>query len=198
VGHYLFLTNPLWTAIFAITYIPFFAVGMWAAQRERNFAKGENRDRGSKVVIYILSFGGLIAAFVLAPYVPQARIAVPPLLVFTTAIVMVWSGAALYAWAVQTLDTAFRTSVTLVEGQRLITKGPYRILRHPAYTGGILIFAGMGLAIGNWLSFAITTIAAVIAYAVRIHVEEMALRERFGVEFEANRKRTWAVIPLVW
>jgi protein-S-isoprenylcysteine O-methyltransferase len=161
-------------------------------------AKGENRDRGSKALIYILSFGSLFAAFVLPPYVPQARIALAPLPVFATAIALVWVGAALYAWAVRTLGTSFRTSVTLLEGQRLITKGPYRILRHPAYTGGILIFAGMGLAIGNWLSFAITTIAAVVAYGVRIRVEEMALRERFGAEFEANRKRTWAVIPLVW
>jgi len=37
-----------------------------------------------------------------------------------------------------------------------------------------------------------------IAYAWRIRVEETALRERFGAEFDAHRKRTWAIIPLVW
>lgn len=198
MDRYLFLANPLWTAIFWVTYAAFFAVGMWAANRERNLAKGENRDRGSKAVIYILSFGGMFAAFLLAWYVPAARIALPPTPVFATGIALVWSGVALYAWAVLTLGTWFRTSVTLLEGQHLITKGPYRILRHPAYTGGILIFVGIGLVIGNWLSFAVSSIAALIAYGVRIRVEEMALRERFGVEFEANRKRTWAVIPLVW
>jgi protein-S-isoprenylcysteine O-methyltransferase len=198
VVRYLFLANPLWTAIFWITYAAFFAVGMWAASRERNMAKGENRDRGSKGVVYIFSFLGMGAAFLLAWYFPTARIALSPLPVFTTGIVLVWTGVALYAWAVQTLGTSFRTSVTLLEGQRLITKGPYRILRHPAYTGGILIFAGIGLAIGNWLSFAAASLAAVIAYGVRIRVEERALRERFGAEFEANRRRTWAVIPLVW
>jgi len=109
-----------------------------------------------------------------------------------------WSGIALYVWCVRTLGTSFRTSVQLLDGQRLVTRGPYRVLRHPAYTGGILIFAGTGLAIGNWLSFAAATLAAVIGYGFRIRVEERALKERFGAEFEANRRRTWAVIPLVW
>jgi protein-S-isoprenylcysteine O-methyltransferase len=198
VDRYLFLANPLWTATFWVTYAAFFAVGMWAASREREMAKGENRDRGSKGVVYVFSFLGMGSAFLLAWYVPQARIALPALPVFATGIVLVWAGVALYIWAVQTLGTSFRTSVTLLDGQRLITRGPYRILRHPAYTGGILIFAGIGLDIGNWLSFAAMTLAAVTAYAVRIRVEEKALRERFGAEFEANKKRTWAVIPLVW
>jgi protein-S-isoprenylcysteine O-methyltransferase Ste14 len=198
VSHYLFFANPVWTAVFAVTYAAFFGVSMWAAGRERNLAKGENRDRGSKIIVTVFTFLGMGAAFVLPWYAPQARIALPPLPVFATAIAMVWLGVAVYTWAVRTLGTSFRTSVTLLDGQRLITKGPYRILRHPAYTGGILILSGIGLAIGNWLSFATMSSAAVIAYGVRIRVEEAALRERFGAEFDANRNRTWAVIPLVW
>ncbi len=198
VVHYLFQANALWTTIFWITFAMFFVVGMWAAQRERNMAKGENRDGGSKPVIYFFSFLGVGLAFVLPWYVPAARIALPPAAVFATGIALTWLGVLLYAWAVRTLGTSFRTSVTLLDGQRLITRGPYRVLRHPAYTGGILIYAGIGLAIGNWLSFAAMTLLVAIGYAVRILVEEKALRERFGAEFDANRKRTWAVIPLVW
>lgn len=198
VQHYLFQTNPLWAAVFWVTYTAFLAVGMWAASRERNMVKGENRDRGSKGIVYVFSFLGMGTAFLLPWYLPSARIALPALPVFAIGIALVWAGVALYAWAVRTLGTSFRTSVTLLEDQRLITRGPYRILRHPAYTGGILIFAGIGLAVGNWLSFGAASLAALIAYAQRIRVEEMALHERFGTEFEANKKRTWAVIPFVW
>lgn len=198
MGHYLFLTNPLWTAAFWLTFLGFMAAGMWAASRERRMAKGEDRDRGSKLAIYFFTFLGLGLAFALARYAPAARIALPPGPVFATGLALSWIGIALYAWAIVTLGTSFRTSVTLLEGQRLITRGPYRILRHPAYTGGILIFTGIGLAIGNWLSFAAASLAVAIGYAWRIIVEEKALRERFGAEFDANKKRTWAVFPLVW
>ena len=111
---------------------------------------------------------------------------------------MFWVGLLLYTWAVLTLGAFFRVSVQLLDGQRLVTSGPYRLLRHPAYTGGILIFTGIGLATGNWISVAAATLSVTIAYAWRIHVEEIALRERFGAEFEAQRRRTWAVIPLIW
>jgi len=114
------------------------------------------------------------------------------------AIALLWAGLLLYIWAVLTLGAFFRTSVQLLDGQQLVRRGPYRVLRHPAYTGGILLFAGIGLAAGNWISALVAPLAAVVAYAWRIHVEELALRERFGAAFESHRKRTWAVLPPVW
>ena len=47
--------------------------------------------------------------------------------------------------------------------------GPYRVLRHPSYTGGLLTMVGIGLAIGNWLSLLLVVLAA---YGYRIQVEE--------------------------
>ena len=117
---------------------------------------------------------------------------------FATAIILLWAGTALYPWAAITLGAFFRTSVQLLHGQQLVTHGPYRILRHPAYTAGVLVFTGIGLAMGNWLSLAGAVLPVMIAYVWRIRVEETALRERFGPEFDAHRARTWAIIPLVW
>ena len=195
---YLFLERASWAAIFWTTYVLFFAVTMWVHQRERSLAKGENRDRGSRPLIYLMSYVGAALAFI-APYVvPEARIELPHAPVFYTAMAMFWAGALLYPWAAVTLGSNFRTAVQLLDGQRLVTRGPYRVLRHPAYTGGILVFAGIGLAVGNWVSFAAATLAVMVAYAWRIRVEEKALAERFGEEFAAHRRRTWAVIPLVW
>jgi len=195
---YLFLERPAWAAIFWVSYVAFFFVTMWVHGRERGKVQGDNRDRGSRAGIYVLSFVGVAVAFA-GPYLmPSARIALPPLPVFVVAIVLFWSGAVLYPWAAITLGAFFRTSVQLLDGQRLVTRGPYRILRHPAYTAGVLVFAGIGLAMGNWLSFAGAVLSVALAYAWRIRVEEMALRERFGAEFDAHRKRTWAIIPLVW
>lgn len=57
---------------------------------------------------------------------------------------------------------------------------------------------GFGLAFGNWASFAAAVLGIFLGYGFRIFIEEAALRERFGEAFEVHRKRTWAVIPLMW
>ena len=129
---------------------------------------------------------------------PSARIALPHEAVFIVAMALLWAGILLYRWATLTLGAFFRTQVTLLDGQRLVMRGPYRLLRHPAYSGGILVYAGIGLAIGNWLSAIAMPLSLIVAYGRRIRIEEAALRERFGVEFEANRTRTWAIIPFIW
>jgi protein-S-isoprenylcysteine O-methyltransferase len=195
---YLFLERPLWGTVFALSYVAFFMVGMWAGYRERGMPRGEDRDRGSRVIIYILTFTGIALAFVAPRFFPSARIVLPDELVFVAAMTVFWSGIVMYCWAISTLGAAFRTSVQLLDEQRLVTIGPYRILRHPAYTGGILILAGIGLATGNWLSAAASTLSVAGAYAWRIHVEEFALRERFGEQFKAHERRTWVVIPFLW
>ncbi|HTW33163.1 MAG TPA: isoprenylcysteine carboxylmethyltransferase family protein [Rhizomicrobium sp.] len=195
---YLFLERPSWPVIFWISYFAFFFVTMWVHNRERGKAQGDNRDRGSRAGIYALSFIGAGLAFA-GPYLaPSARIALPHVPVFFTAIALLWAGIVLYPWSAITLGDFFRTSVQLLDGQRLVTRGPYRILRHPAYTAGMLVFTGIGLAMGNWSSLAGAVLPVAVAYAWRIRIEEAALRERFGAEFEVHRKRTWAIIPLVW
>jgi protein-S-isoprenylcysteine O-methyltransferase Ste14 len=195
---YLFNERPLWSIVFWVSYVTIFVVSSWVNSRERSAARCDNRDRGSRPLIYVASVIGNTCAFAAPSLLPSARIGLPPEPVFTTAITLMWAGVILYHWAVLTLGAYFRTSVQLLDGQRLVTRGPYHLLRHPAYTGGILLYSGIGLATGNWISAVAAPLSVAIAYAWRIHVEEIVLRERFGAEFETHRRRTWAVIPLVW
>ncbi len=198
VPAYLFDTHLLWSVLYWVSFVAFFAITARIQSGERTAPRGDVRDRGSKPLIYAASFAGMALAFAAPAFVPSARIALPPEPVFITAMALFWAGVILYNWAVVTLGAFFRTSVQLLDGQRLVTRGPYRLLRHPAYTGGILLFAGIGLSTGNWISTAAAPLAVGLAYAWRIHVEEQALSERFGAEFEAQRRRTWAVFPLIW
>lgn len=195
---YLFNERPIWAIIFWASYVGFFIVSSWAHARERSVGRGDIRDRGSRSGIDLASLIGIAGAFGAPAAMPFARMDLPPEPVFITAVILFWAGVLLYIWAILTLGAFFRVTVQLLDGQRLVTRGPYRLLRHPAYSGGILLFAGIGLATGNWISAVTAPLSVAIAYAWRIHVEEIALRERFGAEFEANRRRTWAVIPLLW
>jgi protein-S-isoprenylcysteine O-methyltransferase Ste14 len=195
---YLFAARLEWAVIFWASFFAFLVVGTWVQNRERGKTPGEMRDRGSKAIIYLASAIGTFLAFALPVWAPLARIALSPEPVFVAAMVLFWAGLLLYVWSVLTLGADFRTAVQLLKGQRLVTRGPYRLLRHPAYTGGILVFAGIGLAGGNWLAAVAAPLAVALGYAWRIHVEEIALREKFGAEFEAHKCRTWTVIPLIW
>jgi protein-S-isoprenylcysteine O-methyltransferase len=195
---YLFLERPLWTVVFVGSFLAFSFVTSWVHKRERGGDQGKDRDGGSRRTIYLLSFLGIGLAFGGPFLIPSARIALPHEAVFIVAMAFLWAGILLYRWSVLTLGAFFRTQVTLLDGQRLVTRGPYRLLRHPAYTGGILVYVGIGLAIGNWLSAIAMPLSLIVAYSRRIRVEEVALRERFGAEFEANRAQTWAIIPFIW
>jgi protein-S-isoprenylcysteine O-methyltransferase len=195
---YLFLERPLWTVVFVGSFLAFSFVTSSVHKRERGADQGQDRDGGSRRMIYLLSFLGIGLAFGGPFLIPSARIAFPHEAVFCVAMAVLWAGILLYRWAALTLGAFFRTQVTLLDGQRLVMRGPYRLLRHPAYSGGILVYAGIGLAIGNWLSAIAMPLSLIVAYSRRIRVEEAALRERFGAEFEANHARTWAIIPFVW
>jgi protein-S-isoprenylcysteine O-methyltransferase len=194
----LYAMDPQTRLAFWISYIAWCLLEVWIFSRDRRAASGKGKDYGSVFVNIFLITAGNIVAF-MAPFVwPWAHIALPPMPVFQTAIAMIWIGMALRLWAVLTLGRHFRTAVRILDDHKLVTSGPYRVLRHPSYTGGLLTLSGIGLAMGNWLSLAGIFGCVFVAYGLRILIEETALRARFGEEFKAYRKRTWAFIPPLW
>ena len=109
-----------------------------------------------------------------------------------------WGGVVLRIWAVRTLGSLFRTVVVIQDKHELIIAGPYRLLRHPSYAGSLLTLAGIGLALGNWLSLLVAVLGALIGFTRRIPVEEAALQAHFGGDYTAYAHRTWRLVPLIW
>ena len=64
--------------------------------------------------------------------------------------------------------------------QPVITIGPYRVLRHPGYTGFLLIGIGVGLASANWAGLTVMVLLMMAPLLWRIHVEENALLATLG------------------
>lgn len=80
----------------------------------------------------------------------------------------------------------------------VVRGGPYRWMRHPSYSGLILILIGLGLALGNWAGLAIALVVPIPALVNRIRVEERALLDGLGDpyrRFAASRAR---LLPGVW
>jgi protein-S-isoprenylcysteine O-methyltransferase Ste14 len=96
------------------------------------------------------------------------------------------------------LGRSFRTTVEVDAGQQVGTGGPYRWVRHPSYTGILLIAAGLGLAGGTWPGLAICLVLPPVAMLLRIRVEEAALSRVLGEPYRAYRRRTKRLIPGLW
>ena len=170
----------------------------WIFSRDRRAGAAQDEDRGSRRLIIVLLGAGLAAAFTLARISPATRIRLPLQVLAPAALSLMWSGMALRLWAVLTLGRFFRTQVTMLDGHRLVTAGPYRRLRNPSYSGMLLTVLGLGLGLANWAALAVLTAALLRGLAVRIRVEDEALRRRFGADYEAYVKRTWALMPPFW
>lgn len=108
------------------------------------------------------------------------------------------AGVALRVWAIVTLGRLFKFVVVIQDGHRVVASGPYRLLRHPSYTGALVGFLGVGMALDNWLSVLILVLIPLLAILVRIRVEEAELGRALGQEYRAYAGRTRRLVPGLW
>jgi protein-S-isoprenylcysteine O-methyltransferase Ste14 len=112
--------------------------------------------------------------------------------------VVMWAGLAVRIWAIMVLGTSFRTTVEVNAGQKVVDDGPYRWVRHPSYTGILLLMAGLGLVYGNWAALAILLVLPAGVLIHRIFVEEAVLAEVIGRAYMDYAARTKRLVPGLW
>ncbi len=157
-----------------------------------------NRDRGSHVVLVAAVVIGIFVAFWCAFALPQATIARDQPLLFGIGIALMFAGLALRWYAIRVLGKFFTRDVATRAGQYVVQDGPYRWVRHPSYSGALLMFLGTGLAMTNWGSLAAIVLGSLIGYGYRVHVEEQALSTDLGDAYREYMKRTRRFVPFVW
>ena len=81
---------------------------------------------------------------------------------------------------------------------KLITTGPYRLIRHPLYLGMFLATIGLAVAFRSLWGMLITLALFIPAGLWRARLEEEALARRFGAEWEDYAARTYFILPLVY
>jgi protein-S-isoprenylcysteine O-methyltransferase Ste14 len=107
-------------------------------------------------------------------------------------------GLVLRWWSFVILGRYFTVVVKTSPDQPVIDRGPYRVLRHPSYTGLLLCFAGVGLMLGNWLAALASTIVVLIGVLLRIRVEERALVAALGDRYRAFGEGRARLVPYIW
>jgi protein-S-isoprenylcysteine O-methyltransferase len=188
--------------IFRLPYaIPFWIVFFFAFVREGRVIKGSfastpsEQDAGTFRALVIGSPLSLVAA-VAASFLPWLTIAWPePAVMLGMALLI--AGAVLRRLCFNALGKSFTGTVTVAIGQAIVQHGPYRFVRHPSYTAAFLMFVGIGLALGSWISVAILFLAHCYLYGRRVAVEERALLDTLGTPYREYMSRTTRFIPFV-
>ena len=177
--------------VYIWAFLPEFGIVIRGARANR--AAGGAQDGRSMQVIILGMWVGLLAAFPLARiprfvFAPEAaRVAA-----FWGGTLLLVAGSLLRRHCFRMLGTYFTGNVQTVAGQSVIERGAYGYVRHPSYTAGIMMFVGIGLALGSWLSTIITFVASAGVYIYRVGVEERALAEALGepyLDYMKQRKR---------
>lgn len=95
------------------------------------------------------------------------------------------------------LGRFFSTTVQIVEDHKVVEKGPYRLVRHPSYTGVLITFIGLGLAVQSLGALLALLVLFTVAFGYRIWVEERALLSGLGQDYASYMKRTKRLIPFL-
>jgi len=155
-------------------------------------------DRGTKRLIVVSAAAALLLGVLAARRVPSLDLPGAGWGWFTLGLVLVWAGFGLRIWAIVTLGRFFRRVVVVQAEHVVVRSGPYRYVRHPAYAGNLLLYAGLGFALENLLSLAVLVIVPLAGHLPRIRVEEAELTRGLGEPYRLYATETSRLVPGVW
>jgi protein-S-isoprenylcysteine O-methyltransferase Ste14 len=159
-----------------------------------NLSTGEREDRANRWVIMAFALIGLLCAYLPAYTDRKGFWTLDGDAVRWLGVVLFTAGGALRIWPVFVLGRRFSGLVAIQPGHRLVTTGPYGVIRHPSYLGLLINSLGWALAFRSGVGLLLTALL-VPPLLARIRAEERLLRTQFGGEYHAYCNRTWRLIP---
>ncbi len=160
----------------------------------KNSKKKTMSDRGSMLFIMI----GFWLAIFINPICVNMSTFTLPVYFFWIGVVLTIVGIFIRIYSVWTLRKYFTLNVQIATEQNIVKTGPYKYIRHPAYTGSIITLLGIAVSFRSPLGIIATVMIIALVYGYRIKVEEKALKTSFGSSYEDYEKHTWRLFPHIW
>lgn len=113
-------------------------------------------------------------------------------------LISIFGGLGFRYWSIRTLGKFFTADVQVQADQTIITKGPYRFIRHPSYLGSFVMAIGISIIFRSYVGLAFCFLGFFLAYMYRITMEEKALVSELGAPYEEYKRKTWRLLPLVY
>jgi protein-S-isoprenylcysteine O-methyltransferase Ste14 len=156
--------------------------------------RGIEKHRIDLLFIQLLSLGIVFVA----PYTDKHQIAILHVsdTVRMVGLICIIPGFILMQMAEKHLGKQFSVEVTVQKNHRLVTTGPFQIIRHPRYLGIIVMFVGISLVFRSLLAmFIVFALSLVLIW--RIAVEESLMLQEFGQAWKDYCEKSWRIIPFV-
>lgn len=189
------------------TFRPFLVVGFFAVMliglpfRIKSQATGEKLDRrqeGLFILVTLRLAGLLLWAGVIAYMIDPAWMAwssMPlPAWLRWTGVAMSALTVGLLFWTLRSLGTNLTDTVVTRQAHTLVTRGPYRWVRHPFYDCMAIFMLSISLMAANWFVL-LTGVVVLSLLVVRTRTEEEKLLARFGDAYHAYMMRTGRFVP---
>ena len=180
-----------------------FAIFVWIASEifgaalvprlRQHGATRVKRDRGSRVIITATVFFSMVIAF----YFGYGSIGALPDWIFSIGIFLMFLGVLVRQYAIAILGHFFSLTVQISEDHKVVENGPYRLIRHPSYTGILITFIGLGLAAQSWGAVLVLLLFFGVSFGYRMYVEERTLLSGLGQDYASYMKRTKRLIPFL-
>jgi protein-S-isoprenylcysteine O-methyltransferase Ste14 len=186
--------------------VPFWLAFFWAfapdlpliRRARRSAALDRRQDAGSFPLILWGESAAGAAAFAVALASTRGAMVTGRLPVYIAGIALLLGGGLLRRHCFRMLGAAFTGAVHVEPGHRIVEQGAYRWVRHPSYTASVLMFVGIGCALGHWASLALMTVVPALVHSYRVRVEERALVATIGAPYQEYMSRTRRFIPRVF
>jgi len=108
------------------------------------------------------------------------------------------SAVAMRIWARAHIRDMYSGHVEVQVEHRLVQSGPYRFIRHPGYTGFLLMTLGVAIGYSSLIGLAAVPVLLLPGLAYRMKVEERLLTEQFGEEYRTYIRKSKKLIPGIW
>jgi protein-S-isoprenylcysteine O-methyltransferase len=191
----LFQPHPL-ASVYLILLSLFFAGEILLPINRRARAHRAPEDRGFPLTALLVFLLSNMVAVVCLRLFPTAAFAT-----YATScigLVLMLAGLLLRWWAIRYLGHLFTVDVAVAPGQPVIDSGPYKLIRHPSYTGALLVVVGVALCFGNFVSALVLIVTNAALILRRIRVEEAALARGLGSSYLDYMMRTKRLFPGVY
>jgi protein-S-isoprenylcysteine O-methyltransferase Ste14 len=168
-------------------------IGYWNAAASNSAPTRSSESQGSRQLHQLLMYGALALAFVRVPGLGGRWLPTTYWLASIGLGIQVGSGF-VAVWARHHLGRNWSGAITAKVDHQLVRTGPYRLVRHPIYSGMLGMFLGTAIVSGQ-LHGLLAVVIIAGAYWRKIRLEEHNLRNVFGAEYDEYRKRSRAIIP---
>jgi protein-S-isoprenylcysteine O-methyltransferase len=165
--------------------------------RRSRSGTGTKQDRSTLRVVWLVIMVSVAAGIYVARHWPTAALPHARSFAFAGMVFFV-AGLLLRWWAIVTLGRFFTVDVTIEKDHELVERGPFRMVRHPSYTGVLLAFTGVALSLGNWAALLVILLPIGAAFIHRMNVEENALSGALGPQYTDYMRRTKRLMPFIY